>query len=101
MVGAFAQNLQVKRPRCQRMIRHVVVAWATSFPSELRTDSAFSGSDAASDVEGGLGAGQSDSVDRHCPAEQLADEGLPMVEFPPSLEPRKPAFGDLFEGIKH
>jgi hypothetical protein len=27
-------------------------------------------------------------------------EGLPMIEFPQSLERMTPAFGDLFEGIK-
>jgi phage terminase large subunit-like protein len=34
------------------------------------------------------------------PAQQLADEGIPMVEFPQTLERCTPAFGNLFEAIK-
>lgn len=34
------------------------------------------------------------------PAQQLADEGIPMVEFPQTLERMTPAFGNLFEAIK-
>ena len=34
------------------------------------------------------------------PAQMLADEGLPMVEVPQSLERMTPAFGDLLEAIK-
>lgn len=34
------------------------------------------------------------------PAQMLADEGIPMVEWPQSLERTTPAFGALFEAIK-
>lgn len=34
------------------------------------------------------------------PAQMLADEGLPMIELPQSLERMTPAFGQLFEAIK-
>lgn len=34
------------------------------------------------------------------PAQMLADEGVPMVEMPQSLERMTPAFGNLFEAIK-
>ncbi|TFV61402.1 hypothetical protein E4P42_00425 [Mycobacterium sp. PS03-16] len=34
------------------------------------------------------------------PAQQLADEGIPMVEFPQTLERCTPAFGNLYEAIK-
>lgn len=34
------------------------------------------------------------------PAQQLADEGMPMVEFPQTLERCTPAFGNLYEAIK-
>lgn len=34
------------------------------------------------------------------PAQMLADEGLPMVEMPQSLERMTPAFGSLLEAIK-
>jgi phage terminase large subunit-like protein len=34
------------------------------------------------------------------PAQQLSDEGLPMVEFPQTLERMTPAFGDLYEAIR-
>lgn len=34
------------------------------------------------------------------PAQQLADEGIPMVEFPQTLERSTPAFGNLYEAIK-
>lgn len=34
------------------------------------------------------------------PAMQLADEGIPMVEWPQSLERTTPGFGALFEAIK-
>jgi phage terminase large subunit-like protein len=34
------------------------------------------------------------------PAQQLADEGIPMIEFPQTLERCTPAFGNLYEAIK-
>jgi len=34
------------------------------------------------------------------PAQQLADEGIPMVELPQTLERMTPAFGNLYEAIK-
>ena len=34
------------------------------------------------------------------PAQMLADEGIPMVEFPQSVERMTPAIGSLFEAIK-
>ena len=34
------------------------------------------------------------------PAQQLADEGIPMVELPQTLERMVPAFGSLYEAIR-
>jgi phage terminase large subunit-like protein len=34
------------------------------------------------------------------PAGQLAEEGIPMIEMPQSLERMTPAFGDLYQDIK-